>query len=312
MACPICKSTKSGKSIARVNLVSPYDHDLTECPDCGVIRFDPLPANVELEQFYSASYYDFLRSREEGNGRAFARSLKKISPKGRLLDVGCATGFFIKGIKDSSGWEVSGVEFGESAARYARETLGLDVRNCSLEAANFPDGHFDYIRINNVLEHVGDPMSMLKECRRIISPGGILFLAVPNGSNDSRELIDFHREEKLPARSKNGHIFFFPARTLQMMFGQSGFQAVSQRTGSIKRGLRNSGYLPRKGDWKKDYYPKEILGNNNPEVTIKQGKKYPDIYYRFRQWQGELTRLPGLHDFGLDLQFILKPKSTTN
>jgi 2-polyprenyl-3-methyl-5-hydroxy-6-metoxy-1,4-benzoquinol methylase len=306
-SCPVCNSPQAGKVLARACLVARQDHDLTECPGCGVVRFDPLPTNDELEQFYSASYYDFPQSREEGHGRAFARRLKNIKAGGRLLDVGCATGFFIRGIKESSDWEVSGVEFGASAAKYARETLGLEVRNCSLEEAKYPGGYFDYIRINNVLEHVGDPLSLLWECRRIIAPGGRLSLAVPNGSNDSRELTDFFREEGVAPRSKNGHIYFFPARTLKMMFQKSGFEPVANKTGSIKRGLRNAGYLPRKKAWKKDYYPKEAGPKTASEVAVRTGRTYPGWYYRFRQLQGDLLRVPGLHDWGLDFLFLLRP-----
>ena len=280
---------------------------MLECPECGLVRFDPPPSDVELGQFYSASYFDFPRHREEGHGRAFAKKLAPIAPRGRLLDVGCATGFFINGVREASGWEVFGVEFGASAARYAREKLGLEVRHGSLEEAGYPEGYFDYIRINNVLEHVRDPRSLLLECRRIIAPGGRLALSVPNGPNDCREIIDFFRDEGVAPRSKNGHINFFAVKTLQILFGQAGFRVASAHTGSLKRGLRNFGLLPRKRDWKKDYYPMRIPEGPDRELRIPEVRKYPEAYYRWRQIQGDLLRVPGLHGWGLDFLFLLRP-----
>lgn len=305
--CPVCSAQSPGRSLGRACLVSSADHQLLECPECGLVRFDPPPSDGELKQFYAASYFNFPRYREEGYGRAFARKLVRIAPRGRLLDVGCATGFFINGVRKASGWEVSGVEFGASAAGYAREKLGLEVRCGSLEDAGFPEGYFDYIRINNVLEHVRDPRSLLLECRRIIAPGGRLALAVPNGPNDCREIIDFFRDEGAAPRSKNGHISFFAVKTLQILFNLAGFRVVSAHTGSLKRGLRNCGLLPRKRDWKRDYYPASASGEPGRELRIPDGRRYPEAYYRWRQFQGDIFRVPGLHEWGLDFLLLLRP-----
>lgn len=307
--CHICNDNSSKRFLAKVNLIFGTEYNLVECSNCGVIYFDPMPTVSELSIFYSGSYYNFDKSREEGKGMAFAQRLKRWKKNGKFLDVGCATGFFINGIKKNSNWEVYGTDFGESAVRFARDQLGLNVVQGDLADAHFPGEFFDYVHVNNVLEHVLNPISLLEECRRIVKPKGIFFLSVPNGFNDSLDLIDFWKVEKLPARSKSGHIFFFPARTLLMLFRQTGFEVVTQKTYSLKRGFRSIGYLPRKSNWKKDYFPRqsseEVI---SPEVIIPdQKKKHSDFYYKYRFIQGNLTMLPGLHRFGLDFLFILKP-----
>ena len=308
-ACPICGDEREKLLRCRVNLIFNTVYDLVECRGCGVIYFNPMPTVTELATFYNASYYDMDRHREEGKGMAFAKRLSRWRKRGAFLDVGCATGFFINGIRSHSEWEVHGTDFGESAVRFARDKLGLNVRHADLADAKFPDAFFDYVHVNNVLEHVLDPISLLKECRRIVKPDGVFFLSVPNGFNDSLDLIDFHAVEQRPARSKNGHIFFFPDRTLLMLFERIGFTVGSQKTYSLKRGMRSIGYLPRKSDWKTDLYPR-----TSPEsllvsdVKFQEGrKKHSDFYYRFRFVQGELQKLPGLHKFGLDFVFILRP-----
>ena len=308
--CPVCLQSVEPRFLCKVNLVYGTEYDLVECPQCGVIHFSPLPTVSQLEAFYSSTYYDFDRSREEGKGMAFARRLNRWKTKGKFLDVGCATGFFISGIRDHSGWEVYGTDFGESAVRFARETLNLEVRQGDLSDAGFPDAMFDYVHVNNVLEHVLDPVSLLRECKRVLKPDGIFFLSVPNGYNDSLDLIDFYKAEKKPARSKSGHIFFFPAKTLLRLFNDHGLVIQKKKTYSLKRGLRNAGVLPRKRDWKKDLFPRD-----KPEIAVSSNivlpdepKKHSDFYYRYRFVQGNLQMVPGLYDFGLDFLFILRPR----
>ena len=309
-ACPICPAQGAKNCLCQVSLVHPGAHDLLQCPACGVRYFEPMPAPAQLEQFYSPAYFNFDRSREEGKGLAFARRLQRWKRSGKLLDVGCATGYFIHGIRAHSDWEVYGVEFGESAARFAAEQLQLEVKHGSLESAAYPDAFFDYVHVNNVLEHVIHPFALLRECRRILRPEGVLFLSVPNGDNDSLDLIEFYRQEGKPARSKNGHIFFFAGRTLLGLFEQIGFIVEKKKTYSLKRGLRSAGYWPRKRDWKKDYFPRGAAGNStNPEIAQQDAKrKHPDLYYRLRFMQGNLQMLPGLHQWGLDFLFILRPR----
>lgn len=308
-SCPVCSENSSSIFLAKVNLVPRTEYDLVECKHCGLIYFNPMPSVEELSRFYSGSYYNFDKSREEGKGMAFARHLKKIKQTGKFLDVGCATGFFLNGIKSHSDWEVYGTDFGESAVKFAKEKLGLNVVQGELESASFPDAYFDYIHVNNVLEHVLTPVTLLKECRRIIKPDGVFFLSVPNGFNDSLDIIDFWKEENKPARSKDGHIFFFPARTLLKLIEKTGFEILTKKTYSLKRGFRSIGYLPKKRNWKNNYFPLDVPeATSDIEILMPtQKKSHSDFYYKYRFAMGNLQMIPGLKKFGLDFFFILRP-----
>lgn len=309
MAFPICGDTANRTTLAQVCLVKDEESNLVSCPACGVINFEPLPSLEALNRFYSASYYDFRRWPGEAGGAWFGRRLKKISQTGRFLDVGCATGFFLNGIKKSTEWDVHGVEFSPDAVQYARTELGLPVQAGDLADAAFPDAYFDYIHVNNVMEHVLDPVGLLAECHRVLKPGGFFFLAVPNGLNDSRNLVNFFSAEKTAGRSPSGHIFFFPARTLLMLFERFGFQVRSKKTGSIKRGLRNSGILPKKKNWKEDHLLRPEESNPaNRGVVIAEDKRKSDLYYKYRNFSADLDNWPGLYDFGLDFLFELQKK----
>lgn len=306
--CPICGFSGDAPVRCILSLGDDTRFDLRECGSCGTSFCHPLPSEEELNRFYSASYYDFDPCRERGKGMAFARRLTRIRRSGRFLDVGCATGLFIDGIRRHSAWEVCGIDFGESAVRYAREELGLDVRWGELSESGFPDRSFDYIHVNNVLEHVRDPVRLLTTCRRLIADNGLMHLSVPNGANDVLTVIAFFREERQPAYSHKGHIFFFPANALLRMIAETGFTVADKRTHGFKRGLRNAAVLPRKKNWKAAHRPRALeKARGDGGIILPKGQKHSNLYYRYRFLADSWSMLPGLHRYGLDFYFLLKP-----
>ncbi|MBI4719983.1 MAG: class I SAM-dependent methyltransferase [Chitinivibrionia bacterium] len=310
-ACPVCGSMSGSPPRARICLGLDAVFELVECALCGCFFCDPLPTGEQLARCYSASYYDFDPRREEGKGMAFARRLSRIRGAGAILDVGCAAGFFINGIKMRSQWEVYGIDFGESAVRYAREELNLNVRCGELAEADYPARSFDYIHVNNVLEHVRDPVGLLAACKRMLKHDGILHLSVPNGANDVLGLLEFHRQEDRPAFSHKGHICFFPARTLLRMIEAAGFTAVRARTHGFKRGMRNAGILPKKRNWKASHEPRNPApggapGEDGGRISPPVGRAHSELYYRWRLSMDYLKMAPGLHRFGLDFLLLLK------
>jgi SAM-dependent methyltransferase len=95
---------------------------------------------------------------------------------GRALDIGCGSGRFLRALRHA-GWEVAGLELNDDTATAARTVHGLMVET-ALEA--FADNSFDLITITHVLEHIRDPHQMLADCDRLLKPGGIIAVAVPN------------------------------------------------------------------------------------------------------------------------------------
>jgi 2-polyprenyl-3-methyl-5-hydroxy-6-metoxy-1,4-benzoquinol methylase len=307
--CAICHDPSEKSVLCRVTLGPGTEYDLVRCRTCGVMFVQPLPSDEALAAFYSAEYFDFERHKYEGRGRAFARKYLRGHARGRFLDVGCATGFFLNGVRRESGWSVCGVDIGEPAVRFARAELGLDVRAGELSASAFPPESFDFIHVSNILEHARQPVAVLEECRRIIAPGGRLFLSIPNGAVDSRDLIRFHRAEGQPARSRSGHIFFFPAGTLRRVVHDAGFSIQDSRTYGIRRGLRILGWYPRSHRWKAVYRPKaRPRVPDAPAIVVPVTKKHGDWYYQYRFTQNEMKMLPGLKDVGLDFQLVLVPR----
>lgn len=110
-----------------------------------------------------------------------SRSVYFPAPEGqnrRALDVGCSSGSLLLKLRER-GWDAQGVEIAESPAMVAKR-LGFDVHIGTLESSSFEDGRFDAVFAMMVIEHVPDPIATLREIRRLLVPGGLLVISVPN------------------------------------------------------------------------------------------------------------------------------------
>lgn len=130
----------------------------------GARRF-PRP----VEAIQNALYAGRARRVERARGRG----------PGRVLDVGCGRGWLLQAFQQR-GWTVQGTEISESAAAHAREVLKLPVAVGGLEDLNLPAEQYDAVTLWHVLEHLPDPHALLTEARRLLKPGGVLFIGVPD------------------------------------------------------------------------------------------------------------------------------------
>jgi SAM-dependent methyltransferase len=166
--------------------------DIIHCAMCGFRHAVPLPNPADLEREYRETYYaqekpTFLaHAGEDQQWGELAQSdrlesFERILGPGRrrLLDIGSGPGFFLKTAKNR-GWNVMGIEPSRQAAAHARG-LGIEVAEGFFGAEVAGSlGRFDAINLNNVLEHVPDPIPILLAAREILEPGGVLCVGVPN------------------------------------------------------------------------------------------------------------------------------------
>ena len=149
--------------------------------------------------------------------------IKKFVPgPARILDVGCATGILLNGLKNE-GWECYGVEPDTTSCKYANKRFGLDLFNGSFEDSAFPDGHFDLVTMMDVLEHVYDPKSAISEAARILkSDGGILGIT-PNAASLEKHIFGPYWDGwEIP---RHNHIF--SPDTLKKLLEENGFGEVT-------------------------------------------------------------------------------------
>jgi 2-polyprenyl-3-methyl-5-hydroxy-6-metoxy-1,4-benzoquinol methylase len=154
--------------------------DLYRCRDCGTVHQPSLPRGRELHDLYRAmSDEGYIREAEgrRRNARWLLDLLAEHVPGGRLLEVGCGYGLLLDEAR-RRGYEVEGVELSAEAVRYARERLGLPVREMALEDATLEaaaDGErYDAVVAVDVLEHLDDPVAALDRLCALLAPGGAL------------------------------------------------------------------------------------------------------------------------------------------
>jgi SAM-dependent methyltransferase len=177
--CPICGDS-GGEPL---HIEDPFQ--MVRCPSCQFVFLNPRPTSDSLFRFYQQYLPEeesSVESWEKMMKPVFHRAanlLQQHRREGRLLDVGAGFGFFLVEMK-KRGWDITGVEISQKAMDYAKDILGLIIHPGPLEKANFSNNYFDAVTGFYVIEHLPDPISFLKECHRILKPGGLLLLRYPH------------------------------------------------------------------------------------------------------------------------------------
>ncbi|MCX7718061.1 MAG: class I SAM-dependent methyltransferase [Candidatus Sumerlaeaceae bacterium] len=186
---------------------------------------------------------------------------------GRILDIGAATGSFLRVARDR-GWTTIGLELSVEASGVASKEHGLDVRRLTLEEAKFSDNEFDAVHLSHVFEHLRDPVGSLAEMRRILRPGGVLTMEVPAELGDLLVWIrkTFLRRSPEPYAVPTTHTFFYTTRTLQRMVAKGGFEVLFLRTPRRNKDPRSR--IPFGGLAKRAVYAIEALARLGPNIEI--------------------------------------------
>jgi 2-polyprenyl-3-methyl-5-hydroxy-6-metoxy-1,4-benzoquinol methylase len=203
---------------------------LVQCRQCGLLYLNPRPAPDSLTTYYPEQYAPYRAPSDSQDARV-VRWLERYGPlrrcrailawkkAGRVLDVGCSTGVFLAEMARHGHWELHGVEVNARAAEYARQRYGLRIFTGQLAEAGYADEYFDVVTLWHVLEHLPHPRSALSEIHRILKPGGLLVVQVPNlGSWEARLFGRFWAGLDAPR-----HLFVFGEDTLSSLLQSTGF-----------------------------------------------------------------------------------------
>ena len=255
--CPLCGATGAPRQFFtrdRIHAI-PGTFAVHRCGACTAWFIQPCLSEAELLRYYPEDYGRYRhggsldkKNYREGwqrivlenyygypaRGAANAGPLKKWSAwflsfvtakgvipyrgTGKILDVGCGGGGYLYRLKQW-GWDAYGVEPSEAGAKQAR-SLGLNVRQGTLQSAAFGDEFFDVIRLSNVVEHLPDPITTFSEIRRILKPQGMVYLTVPN----TRSLVFHLFRENWYALDAPRHVISYSPKALDTLAGKTGFQ----------------------------------------------------------------------------------------
>ena len=176
--CPACGSATSHR-----HLYTKQNCDILSCQACGLGRADTTgfdPANYYTDKYFSGGqtdgYADYLGT-EPVLRREFGREvdfIRKLRPSGRLLEIGCAYGFFLHEAKRY--FDVAGIELAEDAVAHCRRN-GLNVSTGVVSEALLDRiGPIDVVVMLDVIEHLPEPHETLARCAKFLKPGGLIVL----------------------------------------------------------------------------------------------------------------------------------------
>lgn len=201
--------------------------DIVRCDRCGHMQLAQFPTEEDLSEAYGEAESDDYIT-EEGGQRATARAIldrveNQVSP-GALLDLGCWVGFLLDEA-GKRGWTTTGVEPSEFASAYARDRLGLDVRTEGLFDADLPPASYDAVFMGDVIEHLTAAGDALDRIAGLLTPGGVLALALPDAGSRLARAMGKRWWSVLPT-----HVHYFTRASLTALLVRHGYRVVSIST----------------------------------------------------------------------------------
>ena len=162
----------------------PTGLNMRRCGGCGLLAPVNPPYSPDLTAWYETEYWKVYGEEQTGTERDNLHAhvlawLDRLSPqRGTVLDVGCGGGGFLSQCR-AKGWRTVGVEPSRDAAIHARRR-GLEIHSQTWPASIIADESVEAVTFINVLDHLPDPFEALREAFRVLKPGGLLYIRVPN------------------------------------------------------------------------------------------------------------------------------------
>jgi 2-polyprenyl-3-methyl-5-hydroxy-6-metoxy-1,4-benzoquinol methylase len=280
--CPLCGGARSDVVLRGGDRVLHEHVELTivRCAECQLCYLNPRPLLWRLGAYYPPDYHAHRRQKGDVVGdkssvhirklllrKLYARPERKptgvagafasgmlalrgserlgagltVRGEGKLLDFGCGHGKLLRRMH-AAGWAVVGLDFSEQAVNAVRSS-GLEAYQGTLPHPEVPPSSFDAVVMEHALEHVPDPLHVLRAAREVLRPGGALLIHVPNFSAwEVQRFGEFAIQVDLPR-----HLLHFEPATLAKMLVAAGFVDVKTETRPRRGSVRKSIDLARRG-----------------------------------------------------------------
>lgn len=239
-SCPLCPNSRTrllgrrGGTAHRLGLglVSL----IYQCRGCGLIFPNPMPIPRQIAEHYGDAEKYFIEHPLEGKVAAYDEILSAIAElgvkPGRLLDIGAGRGEMLRAA-GARGWKAVGLEPSRNFAHFARQYSGAEVVEAKMEDRPFEKDFFDAATLGAVLEHVFNPVELLTQINRVLRPGGMLWMDVPNEAGVFYKLGNGYQRLRrrdwvvnLSPTFSPYHVFGFTPRALRTLLNMTGFDVV--------------------------------------------------------------------------------------
>ena len=264
ISCAICGSTSSNTFLTSYDKYLRVDKTkftLVRCADCGLVYLNPQPTMEELAKYYPPHYPSYLTSYdvlERNRLLEFLKGIKRLfSPNHpapfrqgevssdtsrlRILDFGCGSGRFLLSMRLAHPlWELHGFDIStKQDIKFIGHGISIILDAPDAIGSHFEKESFDRIYLNNVLEHVNDPVATLRMLAALLKPEGEMIIEVPN--IDSIKFKMF-RSNFFPLEIPR-HLYHFSPSTLSMLCAKCGLTTIEvEKIGSAKGTVRSLYY----------------------------------------------------------------------
>jgi SAM-dependent methyltransferase len=227
-SCPLCQAS-SDRLIHRKGPWGYY-----RCRACRIVFLFPRPFEKALEKAYqtylpqsSEAIEAWRRSMAEVIAKSARLIEREVGRAGRILDVGCGFGFFLD-CMNRRGWQAEGIEISAFGRAVIRQKFPeISVRGKALPDPALGDGTYEAVTLFYVLEHLADPISILKEVHRILKPGGVMLIRWPHSTPIVRLLGPL--ANRLDLFHTPFHLYDFSVPFFDRRLRVLGFQGIETR-----------------------------------------------------------------------------------
>ena len=230
--CPVCKTSPESNIQA---------FSVCLCKGCGN-RWTFIPQELDSDALYEDEVYTVVDNRKSIFERVIFREARKVMAKANsipssktksLLDFGAGKGQFLVEAKES-GWTGIGIETAKERADFAREKYGVEVIQEFYSEGKVREGNYDLITLNHVLEHLPDPIGLLKALLDSnLSKNGLVYIEVPRADSWQAKIAGKNwMHWDIPK-----HLTHWTEAGLEKELNRIGYKKVAERSFSIHLGV---------------------------------------------------------------------------
>ncbi len=241
--CNLCGSSEYGllfKNFDRLTQIDNVLFNIVRCNQCGLVYINPQPTLGELGRYYPENYGPFRDDYQifkYGSVSQFLKNLKsvlvskdskevnniKLDPFDdtsiRYLDFGCGSGAQLERVKKiHPRWDFYGLDINPVACQKTKEK-GFKVFCGDVLKIDLPSNFFDIVNMSHVIEHLSDPVLVLRRINKITKPSGRLIISTPNFDSISAKIF----KKFWYALDTPRHLFIFNKRTITALLNKTGF-----------------------------------------------------------------------------------------